>query len=82
MKGFAHVGVRAGGSPLRFALVVGPTVFLAIGVAGVAVASGFFAYPTGFAKPLIPLIEAFMILSIAVTLPTLVAGPPRRVPRR
>jgi uncharacterized MnhB-related membrane protein len=67
---------------LRLALVVSPAVFLAIGVAGVAVAIGFFAYPTGFAKPLILFIEAFMTLSIAVTLPTLVAGPPRRVPRR
>ncbi|MGB6326833.1 MAG: hydrogenase subunit MbhD domain-containing protein [Methylocella sp.] len=67
---------------LRLALVAGPAVFLAIGAAGVAVASGFFAYPAGFAKPLILFIEAFMTLSIAVTLPMLVAGPPRRAPRR
>ncbi len=67
---------------LRLALVAGPAVFLAIGVAGVAVASGFFAYPAGFAKPLILFIEAFMTLSIAATLPMLVAGPPRRAPRR
>ena len=66
---------------LRLALVAGPAVFLAIGVAGVAVASGFFAYP-GFAKPLILFIEAFMTLSIAVTLAMLVAGSPRRAPRR
>ena len=31
-------------------------------------ASGFLAYPAGFAKPLILFIEAFMTLSIAVTL--------------
>jgi multisubunit Na+/H+ antiporter MnhB subunit len=67
---------------LRLALVAGPAVFLAIGVAGVVVASGFFAYPAGFAKPLILFIEAFMTLSIAVTLAMLVAGPPQRVPRR
>jgi multisubunit Na+/H+ antiporter MnhB subunit len=67
---------------LRLALVAGPAVFLAIGVAGTVVASGFFAYPAGFAKPLILFIEAFMTLSIAVTLPVLVAGPPRRAPRR
>jgi multisubunit Na+/H+ antiporter MnhB subunit len=67
---------------LRLALVAGPAVFLAIGVAGVAVASGFFAYPAGFAKPLILFIEAFMTLSIAVTLAMLVAGSPRRAPRR
>jgi multisubunit Na+/H+ antiporter MnhB subunit len=67
---------------LRLALVAGPAMFLAIGIAGVAVAGGFLAYPAGFAKPLILFIEAFMTLSIAVTLPMLVAGPPRRAPRR
>jgi multisubunit Na+/H+ antiporter MnhB subunit len=67
---------------LRLTLVAGSAVFLAIGVAGAVVASGFFAYPAGFAKPLILFIEAFMTLSIAVTLPMLVAGPPRRAPRR
>jgi len=67
---------------LRLALVAGPVVFLAAGVAGVAVAGGFFAYPAGFEKPVILFIEAFMVLSIAVTLPMLVAGPPRREPRR
>ena len=43
-------------------------------------AGNFFAYPAGFAKPIILFIEAFMLLSIAVTLPMLVAGPPRRSP--
>jgi len=33
------------------------------------------------AKPVILFIEAFMVLSIAVTLPMLVMGPPRREPR-
>ncbi|RUO99251.1 hydrogenase subunit MbhD domain-containing protein [Hyphomicrobium sp.] len=64
---------------LRLVLVAGPAVFVAVGVAGVAFASGVFAYPTGFAKPLILFIEAFMTLSIAVTLPVLVAGPPKRL---
>jgi multisubunit Na+/H+ antiporter MnhB subunit len=67
---------------LRLALIAGPVVFLAAGVAGVAVASGFFAYPAGLAKPMILFIETFMTLTIAVTLPMLVAGPPRREPRR
>jgi multisubunit Na+/H+ antiporter MnhB subunit len=67
---------------LRLALVAGPAVFLAAGAAGIAVAGGFFAYPAGFAKPLILFIETFMTVSIAVTLPTLVAGPPRRAPPR
>ena len=67
---------------LRLALIAGPFVFLAAGVAGAIFAGGFFAYPPGLAKPLILFIEAFMVLSIAVTLPMLVAGPPRREPRR
>jgi multisubunit Na+/H+ antiporter MnhB subunit len=67
---------------LRLALVAGPVVFLVAGVAGAIFAAGFFAYPPGFAKPVILFIEAFMVLSIAVALPMLVAGPPRREARR
>jgi hypothetical protein len=39
-------------------------------------AGSFFAFPHAFAKPIILFIEAFMLLSIAVALPALVAGPP------
>jgi multisubunit Na+/H+ antiporter MnhB subunit len=67
---------------LRVALVAGPFVFLAVGVAGAVVAGGYFAYPPGLAKPLILFIETFMTFTIAVTLAMLVAGPPRREPRR
>ena len=67
---------------LRLALVAGPLVFLIVGVGGAIFAGGFFAYPPGFAKPVILFIEAFMVLSIAATLPMLVAGPARREPRR
>jgi multisubunit Na+/H+ antiporter MnhB subunit len=63
---------------LRLALIAGPVVFLAVGLGGAIFAGGFFAYPLGFAKPVILFIEAFMLLSIAVTLPMLVTGPPRR----
>lgn len=63
---------------LRTALVAGPAVFMVMGVLGFAIASGFLAYPPGFAKPLILFIEAFMTLSIAATLPLLVIGPPDR----
>jgi multisubunit Na+/H+ antiporter MnhB subunit len=66
---------------LRLALIAGSLVFLTAGVAGAIFAGGFFAYPAGFAKPVILFIEAFMVLSIAVTLPVLVAGPPRREPK-
>ncbi len=63
---------------LRLALVAGPAVFLVVGVAGVVLAGSFFAYPAAFAKPLILIIETFMLLSIAVALTMLVAGPPYR----
>ncbi len=63
---------------LRLALISGPAVFLAIGVAGAMLAGHFFAYPSALAKPLILFIETFMLLSIAVALPMLVAGPAAR----
>ena len=63
---------------LRLALIAGPAVFIAIGVAGFVMVGDFLAYPVGFAKPLILVIEAFMTLTIAATLPMLVAGPPDR----
>jgi multisubunit Na+/H+ antiporter MnhB subunit len=67
---------RIGSGWLRLALIAGPAVFLLVGLAGPIAAGSFFAYPAGFAKPVILFIEAFMVLSIAVTLPLLVAGPP------
>jgi multisubunit Na+/H+ antiporter MnhB subunit len=69
---------RIGSGRLRLALIAGPAVFLVVGLAGPLLAGSFFAFPMGFAKPLILFIEAFMVLSIAVTLPLLVAGPPSR----
>jgi multisubunit Na+/H+ antiporter MnhB subunit len=67
---------------LRFVLVAGPAVFLAVGFAGFVVPGTFLAYPTGFAKPLILVIEAAMTLSVAATLGLLVEGPPERPPNR
>ena len=61
---------------LRLGLIAGPAVFLLLGLAGPVMAGSFFAFPEGFAKPVILFIEAFMVLSIAVTLPLLVLGPP------
>ena len=69
---------RVGAGWLRLAVISGPVVFLLAGLAGPLMAGSFFAYPAGFAKPVILFIEAFMVLSIAVTLPLLVAGPPSR----
>lgn len=66
---------------LRLTLVVGPAVFLAIGLAGFAIAGAFLAYPPDHAKLLIVAIELPVTLSIAATLSLLIAGPPQREPR-
>jgi multisubunit Na+/H+ antiporter MnhB subunit len=63
---------------LRLALVSGPVVFLAVGLAGMVAAGAFLAYPVDYAKPLIVLIEVPMLLTIALALGLLVAGPPER----
>jgi multisubunit Na+/H+ antiporter MnhB subunit len=64
---------------LRLLLVVGPVIFLAIGLAGFVLANAFLAYPSSYAKPLIVAVEAALTLSIAVALGMLAAGPPQRV---
>ena len=64
---------------MRVLLVVGPLVFLAIGLAGVVLAGAFLAYPEGYAKPLIVAVEVTLTLSIGVALGLLAAGPPSRM---
>jgi multisubunit Na+/H+ antiporter MnhB subunit len=64
---------------LRLLVVLGPAIFLVIGLAGFALADGFLAYPPGYAKPLIIIAEAALTLSIGVTLGLLAAGPPERI---
>ncbi len=66
---------------LRLLLVVGPVIFLAIGIAGMVLATAFLAYPAGYAKPLIVAVEFALTLSIGVALGLLAAGPPERVQR-
>ena len=63
---------------VRFALIGGPVVFIAIGAAGVATAGAFLAYPDGLAKPLIKVIEWALLPSLAVTLGLILAGAPER----
>jgi multisubunit Na+/H+ antiporter MnhB subunit len=63
---------------LRGVLVLGPLVFLGIGFLGFLMAGGFLAYPPDFTYPVILLIEAVLMLSIAAMLGLLVAGPPGR----
>ena len=61
---------------LRLALVAGTFVFLAVGGIGVPTAGAFLAYPAGWAKPLILLIEVVSMASIGFTLSLLVVGYP------
>lgn len=64
---------------VRLLVVAGPAIFLAIGLAGFVVADAFLAYPAGYAKPLIIVVEAALTLSIAVTLGLVALGPPQRM---
>jgi multisubunit Na+/H+ antiporter MnhB subunit len=66
------------GRLLRVLLVAGPLVFVAVGVAGVPLAGGFLAYPEGWAKPMILVIEFALMPSLALTLGLLLAGTPER----
>jgi multisubunit Na+/H+ antiporter MnhB subunit len=61
---------------LRAALVAGPMLFLAIGVAG-ALLGSFLGFAPAHAKALILAIELTLMLSIAATLALLVLGPPQ-----
>ncbi|MCC6777997.1 MAG: DUF4040 domain-containing protein [Hyphomicrobiales bacterium] len=67
-----------GSRRLRCALIAGPALFLAVGLAGIAWADGFLAYPAEYAKPLILAVELAMLLTIAATLGLLALGPPEQ----
>ena len=63
---------------LRIGIVVGPLAFIAVGFVGVAAAGAFLAYPDGWAKPMIVLIEAALMPTLVLVLGLLLAGPPSR----
>ena len=65
---------------LRILLVAGPLVFMVIGFAGLMTAGAVFAYPIGFAKPLILAIEIALMPTLVLALAMLVAGAPQRMP--
>jgi multisubunit Na+/H+ antiporter MnhB subunit len=67
---------------LRLVIVLGPAAFIAVGLLGTVIAGAFLSYPEGFAKPLIILIEAALLPSLAVTLVLLLLGPPQRAEPR
>jgi multisubunit Na+/H+ antiporter MnhB subunit len=63
---------------LRILLVAGPLLFIAIGFAGALTAGAVLAYPEGYAKLLIKVIEAALMPTLVLTLALLVAGAPER----
>jgi multisubunit Na+/H+ antiporter MnhB subunit len=67
---------------VRVGLVAGPLVFIAIGLFGAATAGAFLAYPDGYAKPLIIVIELALMPTLALILALLLTGAPQRPVRR
>jgi multisubunit Na+/H+ antiporter MnhB subunit len=65
---------------LRVAAIAGPATFLAVGLAGMGIAGAFLAYPQAHAKSLILFVEVPMMLTVALVLALLVAGPPEPTP--
>jgi multisubunit Na+/H+ antiporter MnhB subunit len=73
---------RIGSRPLRLALLSGPAVFILVALLGPFLGGSFLSYPPGLVKPVILFVEAFMLLSISVAIPLLIAGPPLTEPKR
>jgi multisubunit Na+/H+ antiporter MnhB subunit len=63
---------------LRGLLVAGPLAFIAVGVVGATTAGAFLAYPPGFAKTLILVIEFALMPTLTLVLGLMLLGPPRR----
>jgi multisubunit Na+/H+ antiporter MnhB subunit len=67
---------RADDRRLRLVLLAGPVGLLAAGFLGWATAGAFLAFPPGFEKPVIKIVEIAITASIALTLVLAVLGPP------
>jgi multisubunit Na+/H+ antiporter MnhB subunit len=63
---------------LRGLLVAGPLAFIGIGVVGAVQAGAFLAYPEGFAKPLILVIEFALLPTLTLVLGLMLLGAPLR----
>ena len=63
---------------LRIGLAAGPLAFIAVGVYGAFAAGAFLAYPAGFAKPLIIVIELALMPTLALVLALMLMGAPQR----
>lgn len=75
MAGIARAP-RQSDTDVRVALVVGPTVFVGVGIVG-ALSGTFLGYPVNMAKTVILLIEFVLTISIAAALTLLVLGVPQ-----
>ena len=75
------VPARIASRRLRGVLALGPLVFLGVGALGLVAEGAFLAYPPGWAKPLILVIEFALTASVAVALALLVMGPPEEQAR-
>jgi hypothetical protein len=63
---------------VRGGIVVGPLVFVAVGLLGVWRAGAFLGYPEGWAKPMIVAIEVALLPTLVLVLALLLNGAPAR----
>ncbi len=63
---------------VRAGIVVGPLVFVAVGLLGAWQAGAFLGYPDGWAKPMIVAIEVALLPTLVLVLALLLNGPPAR----
>jgi multisubunit Na+/H+ antiporter MnhB subunit len=63
---------------VRAGIVVGPLVFVTVGLLGLWTAGAFLGYPEAFAKPLILTIEVALLPTLVLVLALLMNGPPSR----
>jgi multisubunit Na+/H+ antiporter MnhB subunit len=66
---------------LRAGIVVGPLVFVAVGLLGVWAAGDFLGYPADWAKPMIVAIEVALLPTLTLVLALLLNGAPARSDR-
>jgi multisubunit Na+/H+ antiporter MnhB subunit len=62
----------------RGGVVIGPLVFVAVGLLGAWTAGAFLGYPDGFAKPMIVAIEVALLPTLVLVLALLLNGAPAR----
>jgi multisubunit Na+/H+ antiporter MnhB subunit len=63
---------------VRGGVVIGPLVFVAVGLFGAWTAGPFLGYPDGWAKPMIVAIEVALLPTLVLVLALLMNGPPSR----